>query len=409
MEQIGGGQKELVEVQIKGKKTKLWARMNLWGTDLGVVMSEGAYQGYIIVARWEEASGIISREKLPLKRIERWRPSWLKRMLLPSLYDAYRQTLHILHQYGEKISLGESNLMLQAHKEAKELNLAILGLRKVNVRDYEARLRQRVETLIQKTGGEAREINKKEALEYLNKLKLLRDKSGKVSETVKMSEAYALMRRFDARLHEGIFHILPVIVTRHQVLKLMLEIIRYYLRSAEDFLKKLLELKEKIPDEDWQRQRLALRLQYLAFDLERIDLNPFRSCQWCAEEMQKAGNFFYKREDAKALSILRTSFFSLRMKRIQENLERFILELTQLLWRIEEKPQIAQTNIFSPLQFRLRRIMEDLSTISEENFRKPVLASVNTILGEGMVCIEKKNTLLLPQLKDLLKAASHLM
>ena len=101
---LGSSRTAKLQVEVRGIWVEVQARVNLFGTDLGVVLEPPEYAGFFLVPRWEELICLI--ENGSSRRAFRYQPEHLKYQLVRSLYHALRQIEHIVLQYGLDLRAG---------------------------------------------------------------------------------------------------------------------------------------------------------------------------------------------------------------------------------------------------------------------------------------------------------------
>lgn len=111
--------------------------------------------------------------------VPKWQGRVKKFQLLRSIYLVHRQVVDILSGYNQPY-YGEKSVMKQAIDAAKELNLAVIGLRGDNLAQYEKVLTQRVDEIF-RIIGRVRDETKQSGLRVIEPLPLALDSLGRIN------------------------------------------------------------------------------------------------------------------------------------------------------------------------------------------------------------------------------------
>jgi len=332
---IGGGREVYVPISLgrKGKKT-VAARGGLLGSGIGVITEEGYFKGMILMPRWGSLKRFVTTTR-DIPKIE-WTPDKIVWEKVLSIYYAIRKTFHILvEKYGVDLVAGEKKLILELIEAAQNLNLSVIGLRKENEKIYQDKINQLIEQILGRIGKTHYNLFIKEGLHYLMRLRTMKDKSGKVSETVKMVEPLTAKRRFEGRFQE-ILRIQPVIEERRWVLVTIRDLIEYRLLTARHFLELIKERfnLERFIAEEVEKQRIRTRLVQLATEIGQIDIQPYLfTCRMIENELKQAAANIKEQRVDQAVVLINRSLESLKLKVIQREIEDLIERMTILLFK----------------------------------------------------------------------------
>ncbi|MDZ7798590.1 MAG: hypothetical protein U5L76_03135 [Patescibacteria group bacterium] len=320
----------------------------LLNTDV-ILITKGAYNGQLAVPKWHQ----VKKKKKKLYQ------------LVPSIYLVHRQAVNILAQYNLPF-YGEKSKMREAIKIARDLNLMIIGLKKGNLEEYEKKLASKVDEIFNIVGL-VRNQRKRAGLKVIEPVAEITDSRGQVNPGAFRARTIAGVNRFQERKEE-ILKIETKIVSRLTTSKALFDFTEYVLASSCHFLDAIYDyaLNRDYQVENQVRKRMAGRLSAIISDLETIKFQPFLiNCQLSIKELQKAKDLIRFGDILEGIRQITFSYNSLKLKKIQGELEDLIMEITYL---INSQSFLNQSSFF--IKVRLRAIEEALDLIDEGGFKK---------------------------------------
>ena len=296
-------------------------------------------------------------------------PKWLGRtkkfQLLRSIYLVHRQVVDILNGYNQPY-YGEKSVMKRAIEAAKELNLAVIGLRPGNLAEYEQALAERVDEIF-RIVGRVRDETKASGLRVIEPVPLARDALGRINPGALRARSVAAGNRFGERL-VNIQKIEEVLVPRLLASKAVFDFAEYSLASACHLLKAILDYSEEHHYEVGEkvRERMAARLHSISSDLEVINFQPFlANTELGAGELKKGAELIASNRISEAMTEISRAYNSLWLKKIQGEVEDLILEITYVInTGLSDKASLIR---------KLREIAGQMILVDEQDFQKKCL------------------------------------
>jgi len=410
---IGGGIIRRLVIPLDGKDEppiEITARMQIFGRDFGVVTNPPLHRGKIVVPRWEDLETLVADRRL--RHDFRWQAKHIRHQLVGTIYEAFRQTWHILAKYGLDLQTGEKSKMRAAGELARLLNLTVLGLRPgVNVNDVR-RFTEDAVAGAAKLLGKPKKFSKQEALENLLALHSGADSRGRVNPGVAMARTRTAYARLRERLQDEIMRIDPHIEARQKSFVNMIQLAELYLAAVNDFLTLLLRRDGLRPLFD-RSNAIAAHLEYCAQDLEEIDFNPYRhACLETVRDLREARDLIrHGKLDAETLKTIRRLLVKCRsaiaIKRLQVELERDIFRLTRLLQRGRFSTPGEGMNLrLMTLAAKLKGTHAQLIGIDESGFRRPVCREATKLVEEARTRVLSNERKDIEDMRELLKRAS---
>ncbi|MBI4090397.1 MAG: hypothetical protein HY422_00030 [Candidatus Komeilibacteria bacterium] len=323
---LGGGIDRQIVIERDAKSVFLIARAGIFGIFLCIVTHPSKYAGMFLVPNWERSK----QKTLANPDTARRQPEW---QIVPSVYAAYRQTVHILHQYGAKLNEGEKQLLIQARETALQLNLRALGK---GGRTPIARVHESLQGLIMQIADPLKHVRNVYKLEARRQVLAMLGGNGEpINRPAARARAVAARTELQNRVDE-IMRIEPHILGRQQVLLSLIHLAELYLEVTKDFLDKLLEFDGFKPLFEYPRRIvIADHLEFLAQELVTLEFNPYREmCLRSVEDMRSARDTLrlkrLSREDWQRFrELLKRCDIAITIKNIQVRIERSILHLTK--------------------------------------------------------------------------------
>ncbi len=406
---IGGTAFESRTVQVsdeKGGKKLIWlrVRMPLFKVDLGVIAQPLDHAGKLLVPQWEELVRILPAGAN--RRTFVWRAEHLFWHVVSSVYHAQRQAWHILAKYGIDLATGEKLLMHEAMAAARDLNLAVLGLRAgARLDQMQDATRAKIAAIAENVGRPIK-LSKREAAEQTIRVAVGVDRAGRVNVSAMAARSRAIRERLRERLEEEMMVIEPHIRSRRVALDNMVHLAHARLSGTDDFLNRLLAHDGLRPTFDPDRCReVAHQCEFWAQELETVDFRPYRNaCQETARDLREVRDLLRRKGAGDLLSlrkILAKCRNAIAIKNCQANLEDLIFEITR-----------AQTGLnvsFNPVQTQgaLERIGKGLVAIDERGFRRAVCQAAAVHLRNAYRLLNQPNKL--KETREELKKASELL
>ncbi len=414
---IGGGMRETITVPWKKGTVAVEARMGLFRLPLGVVVEPADHAGKILVPHWEELAALLPPGEN--RRRFRWRSKHLHWHMVASVYHAYRQTWHILAQYGVDLRTGEKASLQQAAIAARQLNLAVLGLAPgMDIAGMRAATKETIATVAASL-GQPRKLSKAEAAGQLAALSKGSDRSGRVNVSASMARSLKVYDLLLERLQEEVMVIDPHIEARQKTLVNMIQLAELRLQRVDDLLALMLRRDGLKPLFDHtQRKVVTAQLRYDAQDLETIDFLPYRrTCQETARDLRDAAAAIERGPlDRRGMLAIRTllekSRNAITIKRCQIEIERLIFQVM----RVEQ--QSAKRIATEAIHATIVSVKRALSRVEERGFRHPVCAEAlrhleaaqsSVLIWADLQITRQQSALLLKELRQALKAASAVL
>lgn len=298
--------------------------------------------------------------------VSKWSGKTKKFQLLRSIYLVHRQVVDILAGYDQPY-YGEKSVMKRAIEAAKELNLAVIGLRPGNLAEYKKALAERVDEIF-RIVGRVRDETKQGGLRVIEPVPLAHDSLGRINPGVLRARSMAAGYRFGERL-ANIEKIEEILVPRLLASKAVFDFAEYSLASACHFLKAILDYSEgyQYQVEEKVRSRMAARLHSIISDLEVINFQPFlANVELGVGELKKGATLITSNRIREAMTEISRAYNSLWLKKIQGEVEDLILEITYVInTGVSDKTSLIR---------KLREIAGQMILVDEKDFRKKCLA-----------------------------------
>lgn len=359
---LGGGVGRAVRVQREDGEISTICRADIFGVFLCVVIHPEKYTGMFLVPNWERSK----QRALANPETARRGPAW---QMVPSVYAAYRQSLHILHQYGAQLDEGEKKLLIEARDTALTLNLRALGK---GGRTPIPKVHEKLRALALQIADPLQNVRNTHKREARNHMLAILDPDGEpINRPAARARAVAVRNELSNRVNE-IMRIEPRILGRQQVLLSLIHLAELYLEVPKDFLDKLLEFDGFKPLFDRHRRAVAAdHLEFLAQELELLDFNPYREmCSLTVRDMRGARNILRKekltREDWQQFRLLlKRCHIAITIKNIQIGIERSILHLL----KFEHEGGTLPTDV---TLLGVQTLIQKLAACDDSTLEKPV-------------------------------------
>lgn len=355
-----------------------------------VVFIDPPRVGQLGIPYWENQLAHEALERAALLRNEvKYSGDILIFQVVPDVYTALRQTLHILHQnYGRTFESGEKQSLQTALEHTQRLHDTLIGLRKGNLDKLFSQVEKSAEMVIRQMGLQPRDELKREARDLAIILKQVLDSWQRVNPSAKISQVDALRRRLQERL-DAILHIEPKVAARRQTLKSLIEIMEFRHLAASDFIERLYPHLEAayFKKHPLLEKKVSARLQYLVSELDQLKIEPFVfPDKNLHEELKRAAWYIERQQFGYARRVLSVSRESLKLRVVRTTLENFITHITQLQFKPRRTllaPEIAKIDKgFTVILDRLRKI-------DESRFKKPVCESISTLVKQARAVFRK--------------------
>jgi len=344
-----------------------------------ILITDGKYKGQLAVPKWNQ------RKKLY--------------QLVPSIYRVHRQAVNILAQYDLPF-YGEKSKMREAIEIAHNLNLIIIGLKKGNIQDYEKKLASKVEEIFSLVGL-VRNERKRTGLKVIEPIADITDSQGRVNPGALRARTIAGINRFQER-REEIDKIEIKIINRLTASKVLFDFAEYIMASSCHFLNAIYNysFSIKFKDNNIVRERMAGRLQAIMSDLETIKFQPFLvNCQLSIKELQGVKEVIRFGNILEGIRQIIPSYNSLRLKKIQGDMEDLIMLITFLI-----NSQVFENEYYFSLILRLENIKSSLNQVSENDFQRKTVAQAINLVTQAKNLAKKHD---LEETKEVLKKASE--
>ncbi|MDI6741091.1 MAG: hypothetical protein QME74_12120 [Candidatus Edwardsbacteria bacterium] len=398
---LGSSRVAKLKIEVGYSTVEVKARVNLFGTDLGLVLEPAEYAGFFMVPRWEELINLLGNGSA--RKEFRWRPEHLRYQLVRSLFHALRQIEHIVLKYGLDMRAGEKQLLTRAREVALILNSYSLGLGREVQSPYPRNL-TRVSAEVIKQLGEPRSLPVREGQAYLKAVLVKRDSAGRANETAAMVKALAASDRFRERLEDGVMCIEPVVVMRQKALLNLFYLTEYQIEVTLDLVNRLLRLPLRRRElKTLDRRRLANRLNFLGQELDRFEFNPYRlSFSDAAGELRLAAKDLFglgQTDWPRALPPLEITRRSLEIKQRQIEIERIIFALTR------QHYGVATHLTLDEAARRIRQINRFFEALDDSRFKRRIRLAVLNSLDAALMNLPSAPDLA----RESLKSASELL
>jgi hypothetical protein len=309
--------------------------------------------------------------------------------VVPDVYTALRQTLHILHQnYGRTFSSGEKKALESALSHTQRLHNHLIGLRKGNLDQLFYKVQASALDIIMQVGTNPRDEFKREARDLAVVLGGVVDSWMRANSPAKLWQVAALRRRLQSRL-DNILRIEPQIAARRQALKSLIDIMEFRHLAASNFIEWLyLRLEPTyFKKHPLLEKKVSARLQFLVSELDELKIEPFVfPDKNLHEELKRAAWYIERQQFGYARRVLSVSRESLKLRVVRTTLENFITHITQLQFKPRRTllaPEIAKIDKgFTVILDRLRKI-------DESRFKKPVCKSISALIKQARALFRK--------------------
>ncbi len=318
------------------------------------------------------------------------------------LYEAIRGRFHTLSQYGIREEKGELQLMSEFAEASREIIILLLDYSGLTQKEF-INLNKKIAELAFRL-EKVRKPTKKEARDYFKSSLNITDSLGRINPSATGAKTVAAERRLKMRKEE-IYRIasrlgmleLALITEKNRIEKDVLRPIRSFLASLENHT----VFKEKNVSES-EIMGYATRLWMWISDLETVDVEPFLfPVKMLQNEFERVRELLRKRQFARSKKILKKSLEALRLKEIQSDLEKIILDMSLIIYG-----RSTRVAYLSNLEARLQYLIADLKTIDEREFEIRCCYKVKRKLIKVTRLIQKNK---LKEAKEILKMASGLL
>lgn len=336
-----------------------------------IIMSPPKDAGQFLIPRWEDLLYVlppgVSRKNF------RRTPDQVRLLRVPDVFSALRQAEHICRGYGNDLTAGEKSTLRQAMTMARDLNLTVLGLHRMDSTLEEKRVElNKLTRRFLGLMGEPIDLPKREALEKVQSVGVGRDRLRRLNPSALAARSAAARRRIEER-EAAIARIEPHIVARRRRFLSLIHQAKQAMETLDHFLTNLLK------KENWRAFALGTKtnlveahLSMLAEDVRRIVWNPYReTCLETYRDLCRARADIRERRLVQVWERLTTCSNALRLKQVQVELERLIFRLT---WLLNDKV-MPSAEMAAELQIGLCDIKNTIVQVDERRFRKPVKAN----------------------------------
>ncbi|GEM_PF-6705612 len=340
--------------------------------------------GQIGVPFWENQLAHEALEQTTLSRTKiKYTGDILIFQVVPDVYTALRQTLHILHQnYGRTFESGEKQALQMALEHTQRLHDVLIGLRKGNLNKLFSQVETSADMVIKQIGLQPRDELKRQARNLAIILKQVLDSWQRVNPSAKISQVDALRRRLQERL-DAIFRIEPQVAARRQALKSLIEILEFRHLAVSDFIERLYPHLESayFVKHPGLEKKVSSRLKFFAAELDQLRIEPFVfPDKNLREELKRAAWYIDRRKFGYARQALSVSRESLKLRAVRTDLENFITYITQL--QFKPRRTLIEAEI-AKIDKGFTVILSRIQKVNEKNFKKPVCAALDMQLREA--------------------------
>lgn len=400
---IGSRDTFRIKVYGRGRPRNIEGRMDLFGTDIGIVVAPAEYSGCLLVPRWED---VLNRLPFDRRRSYRWKSEDLRFQVVGTVYKALRQMMHVMCQYGIDPSQGEKSVMLEIRRQSQQLNQAVVGLRWHNVDQYSRRLQTLTSQILRKPGMmRPRAVPKQEAADVLVRLESGRDGLGRANEGAILAQTLRAMSLSDQRVLSGIMRVEPVIAMRRQAFLNLIqwaEVVFQY--RLVDLLEQLVEPDALVDLNANDTQQIQQLLLSLAQDLDGIEYHPYLvNARYCSSELRSAAEKLEDGDTKGCRELMIRSLMSARLKSAQIEIERVIYII--LLAVLQKKRSFSWVNSNK----RLAEVKRILDSVDETGFVRPVCGQVKNLIQIAILKLGPQKMESLPVIRQDLKDASNLL
>jgi len=373
-------------------------------SEIRTVPARLLYGGLLVVFTAEEMAGKIGipywenqlRHELERQKIAApLTMDFLIFQVLPDLYTALRQTLHILFaNYGRTFkSGGEKQHLEQAIREHAKVGEYFLGLRKSTYEGMSKKIQLSVERILAQIGTQPRDEHKRHALGKLVQVGKVVDSLGRVNPYAKIPQVDISKLEIAERL-AVITKIEPHIVARRQVLKTIIEMAELKFRALRDLLVRLLphlEAEYFSAHGDLElRQKVNYHLAQLVGELNQFDMNPFAKLSVRIQaEVEAASRLILGGNFTSARSVLTPTLESLKLRILRTEMEHLITFLSQLLFQPQQP--LEQSKI-KRIKGDLKNFRARLATIDERRFQKQVCMRALSRVSEAEKLLNQRKS-----------------
>ncbi len=429
-ERIGGGQICWVQVVLSDKDgkdkgiTRIRARGPLYEGDIlvcvdGKTRFNFRKQGTILIPFWDNVlvHAAISNGNYVVGPYERKN---LIYQVFGSVYEALRYTYYLLEgQYGISFKYGEKGKLHKARTALEAYNAAAAaGIRTTQIDSLAEELFRQAEIILTQLGTDPRDVFKREARNKSIQMSTIYDCTGRQNVPSKRARAVAVENRLKIRRF-NISCIEPHIIARRQTLKTLIEEVELYWEGIRHFLSLLFTNNGvyvtgramKLLSNRQKRERIDAHLEFYIREMAAFDILPFTStAYYVRNELEEVRRCLTGNLDGKAITLLRRSWNSFKLRSIRTQLEDEILELVTLLFGKPTELSRKQKGVCDQAIFRLKNEFPKLfQDVDEAGFEHPVVESALACCKQAERELYKKTPRAVGMAKEWLKQATQLL
>ncbi|MDD5566782.1 MAG: hypothetical protein PHH01_01160 [Patescibacteria group bacterium] len=376
------GSRRIEEVRVYGADDRpgvVQARVNLFGTDIGVATEPIDLAGCLLVPRWED---VLSQLPVGRRQRYRWEPTDLRCQVVGGAYKALRQQVIVCHQYGLTLKQGEKSVVLEARTLGQRINSAVVGLRQHNVEEVRASLQPLIREILEQPGmTKPRSLPKREIQRILAKLERVEDSLGRANPGALIVEALRTVELTDERLLEAIMRVEPIVVMRRQVFINLIQWAEWIFGDLIDLCDKSLRPRALRGMSRIDVRRLQGHLWEMAQRLDGIDYYPYVvNARYCARELRSAAACLASGEWREFRSLITRALMSARIKQAQILVERVIYRL--LISILGGWKRIA----YEAIKRDLDAATQIVRSIDESGFSRQIRSEVLVITEAALDC-----------------------
>ena len=396
-----------VKISEAGKIKRVKAMAGIFSSNLVVFLD-----GRIGVPFWENQ---LVHNLLRIDEKVVYKPEVLIYQVLPDIYTALRQTLHILFaNYGRTFNQqGEKKDLQQALKIYFKLNEYFLGLRKGNLVRLYDRIGVAGSRILAQVGEQPRDENKKQAVDLATEIVKVLDSKKRVNPSAKLAQLQALKRRLENRINT-IIEIEPKVVSRRQVLKTMIEICELRFKALKNMLKRLLP---RLTAEYFDRHgsvdlriMVTNHLRNLSSEIAKVRVKPFLySAKYISDEINEAIGLIEVEKYKSASQVLGPTMESLKLRVVRTDMENFITLVTRLMFKPNRTLIPAE---IKRINNGFRNLRSRLGSIDESHFKNPICKPALSFISNAesaLKLIDQPKAGQLAAVKNQLTAAASML
>jgi len=427
---IGGGQIRWVQVVLPDKDgkdkriTKVRARGPLYEGDIlvcvdGKTRFNFRKQGTILIPFWNNVliHAAIRNGNYVVGPYERKN---LVYQVFTSVYDALRYTYYLLEgQYGISFKYGEKGKLHKARTALEAYNAAAAaGRRTTQIDALAEELFWQAEIILTQLGTDPRDVFKREVRNKSIQMSTIYDCTGRQNIPSKRAQAVAVENRLKVRRF-NISCIEPHIIARRQTLKTLIEEMELYWEGVCHFLSLLFTVNEvyepgralKLLSDEHKRRRIDAHLEFYIREMAAFDILPFTStAYYVRNELEEVRQCIADGREGRAITLLRRSWNSLKLRSIRTQLEEVILELVTLLFGKPSELSKGQKAVCDQVIYRLKNEFPKLfQDVDEAGFEHPVVELALACCKQAERELYKKTPRAVGMAKEWLKQAAQLL